>query len=92
MSQDIVKAMNDLYGNVSFGGGGGGGGGGGFSDRHTTGVGGYSDGGNWFTALDLNDNGSLWDEAGFAASAVGAVGAGAIGLTAGAIGMISSSR
>lgn len=29
MSQELVKAMNDLYGNVSFGGGGGGGGGGG---------------------------------------------------------------
>ena len=28
MSQELVKAMNDLYGNVSFGGGGGGGGGG----------------------------------------------------------------
>lgn len=29
MSQDIVKAMNDLYGNVSFSSSGGGGGGGG---------------------------------------------------------------
>jgi hypothetical protein len=29
MSQDIVTAMGDLYGNVSFGGRGGGGGGGG---------------------------------------------------------------
>jgi len=38
MSQDIVKAMNDLYGNVSFGGGGGGGGGGGNSHPACTGL------------------------------------------------------
>ncbi|WFE75757.1 hypothetical protein [Roseinatronobacter sp. S2] len=29
MSQELVKVMNDLYGNISFGGGGGGGGNGG---------------------------------------------------------------
>jgi hypothetical protein len=36
MSQDIVKAMGDLYSNVSFGGRGGGGGGGGGGGKSYT--------------------------------------------------------
>jgi hypothetical protein len=74
MSQDIVKATSDLYGNVSFKDKKKSGGGsllGRVQDALTRGRanavargGGYSDGGNWRTALDVNRNGSPWDEVG----------------------------
>jgi hypothetical protein len=72
MSQDIVTAMGDLYGNVSFKSGNkssGGGLWGRVRDALTSGRaravsrgGGYSDGGNWRTALDTNANGRVLDD------------------------------
>jgi hypothetical protein len=97
MSQHIVKAISDLHSKLSFGGKGGYSdrnktGRGGISDRYKTGRGGYSDGGNWHTAIDLNQNNSVYDEAGFAISAVTGVGGGAVRLGLGLFGMYSYNR
>ena len=99
MSQELVKAMNDLYGNVSFGGpssgGGGGGGGSSFSgpaleqERRNAGVSGHTRGRHdiYSPVGDFNGNGTNLDELGLAAGGVGIVagiaGAGGVALAAG---------
>lgn len=88
MSDYVVKAMSDLYSNVSFGGGGGGGGGGnaisqGISSGNLTGVGGKSgvgpSGKNAAIGFDSKAPGC---KAGIATGAIG----GAIGGSAGGAG------
>ena len=72
MPHDLDEATRDLYSTISFSGGGSSGGGGrnpvsraltAGRERAVARGGGYSDGGNWRTALDVNANGRVLDDA-----------------------------